>query len=148
MQRQSLQTIFYTINHKRDKRLNIDIVILAAGKGTRMKSSLPKVLHPIAKKSMVAHVVETVESLLSQQQGKDEASNIHLIVGHGSERVKEALTKDFNYIDQAEQLGTGHAVAQALDSLQDNSKTLILYGDVPLTQLKTLETMLEACSEN
>lgn len=117
-----------------------DIVILAAGQGTRMRSNLPKVLHTIAGKPMVEHVINQAQ-LISD-------SRIHLVVGHGADQVKKALAGyDINYIVQDKQLGTGHAVAQALPHLESGSRVLILYGDVPLTPADILASMLNNVTE-
>ncbi|ACO81267.1 UDP-N-acetylglucosamine pyrophosphorylase; GlmU [Azotobacter vinelandii CA] len=114
--------------------MSLDIVILAAGQGTRMRSALPKVLHPVAGNSMLGHVVATARQL--QPQG------IHVVIGHGAERVRERLAADdLNFVLQAEQLGTGHAVAQALPALSAE-RVLILYGDVPLIEADTLRRLL------
>ncbi|SDO62188.1 bifunctional UDP-N-acetylglucosamine diphosphorylase/glucosamine-1-phosphate N-acetyltransferase GlmU [Pseudomonas jinjuensis] len=115
--------------------MSLEIVILAAGQGTRMRSALPKVLHPIAGKPMLAHVIDTARSLSPQR--------IHVVIGHGAERVRETLAADdIDFVLQAEQLGTGHAVAQALPFLQAE-RVLILYGDVPLIEQPTLERLLQ-----
>lgn len=115
--------------------MTLEVVILAAGQGTRMRSSLPKVLHPIAGKPMVGHVVDTVRSL--------KASGIYLVVGHGADKVRASLAADdVAFVEQLEQLGTGHAVTQALPKLSENSQVLILYGDVPLIKAATLEKLL------
>ncbi len=115
--------------------MSLDIVILAAGQGTRMRSALPKVLHPVAGQSMLGHVIETARSL--------EPQAIHVVIGHGAEQVRERLAADdLNFVVQAEQLGTGHAVAQALPALTAE-RVLILYGDVPLIEAATLERLLE-----
>lgn len=115
--------------------MSLEVVILAAGQGTRMRSALPKVLHPIAGKPMVGQVVDTVRSL--------NAAHIYLVVGHGAEQVRKALAADeVVFVEQLEQLGTGHAVAQALPQLQADSQVLILYGDVPLIKAATLEKLL------
>ncbi|MFI8746382.1 bifunctional UDP-N-acetylglucosamine diphosphorylase/glucosamine-1-phosphate N-acetyltransferase GlmU [Pseudomonas sp. NPDC077186] len=114
--------------------MSLDIVILAAGQGTRMRSALPKVLHPVAGQSMLGHVIATARQL--QPQG------IHMVIGHGAERVRERLAADdLNFVLQAEQLGTGHAVAQALPALSAE-RVLILYGDVPLIEAETLQRLL------
>ncbi|MGQ7960210.1 bifunctional UDP-N-acetylglucosamine diphosphorylase/glucosamine-1-phosphate N-acetyltransferase GlmU [Pseudomonas sp. SP16.1] len=114
--------------------MSLDIVILAAGQGTRMRSALPKVLHPVAGKSMLGHVIDTARQL--QPQG------IHVVIGHGAELVRERLAgDDLNFVLQAEQLGTGHAVAQALPALSAE-RVLILYGDVPLIEAETLQRLL------
>lgn len=109
----------------------LEVVILAAGKGTRMRSEKPKVLHHLAGKPFVSHVLDRALELNTH--------NIHLVVGHGADTVKATLT-DYspNYIAQEQQLGTGHAVSQALEFLDDNSTVLILYGDVPLIRNETL----------
>ncbi|MDD0844815.1 bifunctional UDP-N-acetylglucosamine diphosphorylase/glucosamine-1-phosphate N-acetyltransferase GlmU [Pseudomonas sp. Gutcm_11s] len=119
--------------------MSLDIVILAAGQGTRMRSALPKVLHPVAGKPMLGHVIDTARKLSPRK--------IHVVIGHGAELVRERLAADdINFVLQAEQLGTGHAVAQALPALEAE-KVLILYGDVPLTQVETLTRLLEQANE-
>jgi len=118
----------------------LDIVILAAGKGTRMRSSLPKVLHTIGGKPLLGHVLDAAKEL--------ESDNINIIVGHGSELVRERMSgENVNFIEQKEQLGTGHAVQQVLGKLRDEATVLILYGDVPLTPIETLEELLEQVSD-
>ncbi|WP_043311986.1 bifunctional UDP-N-acetylglucosamine diphosphorylase/glucosamine-1-phosphate N-acetyltransferase GlmU [Pseudomonas sp. ML96] len=120
--------------------MSLDIVILAAGQGTRMRSALPKVLHPVAGKPMLGHVIDTARKLAPRK--------IHVVIGHGAELVRERLAADdINFVLQAEQLGTGHAVAQALPALEAE-KVLILYGDVPLTQVETLTRLLEQANES
>ncbi|CAM4040042.1 MULTISPECIES: bifunctional UDP-N-acetylglucosamine diphosphorylase/glucosamine-1-phosphate N-acetyltransferase GlmU [Shewanella] len=119
----------------------LNVVILAAGKGTRMRSDLPKVLHPIAHKSMVQHVIDTAHQL-----GSDA---IQLVYGYGADKLKARLGEQaLNWVLQAEQLGTGHAVAQANDNINDDDTVLILYGDVPLIQASTLEALLGARDDN
>ncbi|MBB3230653.1 bifunctional UDP-N-acetylglucosamine diphosphorylase/glucosamine-1-phosphate N-acetyltransferase GlmU [Halomonas stenophila] len=119
--------------------MSLDVVILAAGQGTRMRSTLPKVLHRLAGKPMVRHVIDTARGL--------EAERTHVVVGHGAEHVREALADcRVRFALQAEQKGTGHAVAQTLDAL-GNGKVLVLYGDVPLTRRETLRGLLEAVDE-
>ena len=119
--------------------MSLDIVILAAGQGTRMRSALPKVLHPVAGKAMLGHVIDTARQLKPQ--------GIHVVIGHGAERVRERLTADdLNFVLQSEQLGTGHAVAQALPALSAE-RVLILYGDVPLIEVDTLQRLLQQVSE-
>lgn len=114
--------------------MSLDIVILAAGQGTRMRSALPKVLHPVAGKSMLDHVIHSARQLSPQ--------GIHVVIGHGAERVREQLASDdLNFVLQDKQLGTGHAVAQALPALTAET-VLILYGDVPLIQVETLNRLL------
>ncbi|GAA0300112.1 bifunctional UDP-N-acetylglucosamine diphosphorylase/glucosamine-1-phosphate N-acetyltransferase GlmU [Psychrosphaera haliotis] len=115
--------------------MNLSVVILAAGKGTRMKSSLPKVLHPVAHKPMVQHVIDASKALNSD--------NITMVYGHGGEQLKEALSSNkVHWALQAEQKGTGHAVKVADEFMPDDQTILILYGDVPLIQTETLERLL------
>ncbi|MDO6500574.1 bifunctional UDP-N-acetylglucosamine diphosphorylase/glucosamine-1-phosphate N-acetyltransferase GlmU [Photobacterium sanguinicancri] len=117
--------------------MNFSAVILAAGKGTRMYSDLPKVLHTLAGKPMAKHVIDTCVDL--------GANNIHLVYGHGGDAMKEVLANEpVNWVLQAEQLGTGHAVNQACPDVADDEKVLILYGDVPLISGQTLENLLDA----
>ena len=119
--------------------MSLDIVILAAGQGTRMRSALPKVLHPVAGKAMLGHVIDTARLLKPQ--------GIHVVIGHGAELVRERLAADdLNFVLQSEQLGTGHAVAQALPTLSAE-RVLILYGDVPLIEVETLQRLLQQVSE-
>ncbi len=114
--------------------MSLEIVILAAGQGTRMRSALPKVLHPIAGKPMLGHVIDCARQLQPER--------IHVVIGHGADLVRERMAADdLNFVLQAEQLGTGHAVAQALPFLSAD-QVLILYGDVPLIQLDTLQRLL------
>ena len=118
--------------------MTLATVILAAGKGTRMKSALPKVLHPIAGKPMVSHVVDAARALAPQ--------SITLVYGHGGEHVREALkAQSLNWALQAEQLGTGHAVAQAMPFVSEDI-VLILYGDVPLIRPETLREFVARAS--
>jgi bifunctional UDP-N-acetylglucosamine pyrophosphorylase/glucosamine-1-phosphate N-acetyltransferase len=113
----------------------ISTVILAAGKGTRMRSSLPKVLHKVAGKPMVQHVIDNAKAL--------GARSTNLVYGHGGEMLLEQLShNEVNWVLQAEQLGTGHAVGVAKEHLQDDETVLVLYGDVPLTKKSTLERLL------
>jgi len=119
--------------------MSLDIVILAAGQGTRMRSALPKVLHPVAGKSMLGHVIDTARQL--------QPHSIQVVIGHGAEAVRERLAAtDLNFVLQAEQLGTGHAVAQALPALSAE-RVLILYGDVPLIAAETLQRLLGLVSD-
>jgi bifunctional UDP-N-acetylglucosamine pyrophosphorylase / glucosamine-1-phosphate N-acetyltransferase len=118
--------------------MDLQVIILAAGKGSRMKSQLPKVLHQIAGKPLVQHVIDNC-SLMG-------ASHCHMVVGHGSDQVKEHLksnTIELSYAEQTEQLGTGHAVKVALGALADDVATLILYGDVPLTHHTTIKQLVD-----
>ncbi|MDK9739155.1 bifunctional UDP-N-acetylglucosamine diphosphorylase/glucosamine-1-phosphate N-acetyltransferase GlmU [Vibrio sp. D404a] len=117
--------------------MNFSAVILAAGKGTRMYSNTPKVLHTLAGKPMVKHVIDTCNGLGAQ--------NIHLVYGHGGDQMKATLAEEqVNWALQAEQLGTGHAVDQASAHFADDEKVLVLYGDVPLISAETIENLLDA----
>ena len=121
--------------------MSLNVVILAAGKGTRMRSDLPKVLHPIADKSMVQHVIDTANGM--------GAKAIQLVYGYGADKLKSVLGEQpLNWVLQSEQLGTGHAVDQASSHINDDDIVLILYGDVPLIQQSTLTRLLEARAEN
>lgn len=123
----------------------VDVVIMAAGKGTRMKSKLPKVLHRLAGRALLQHVVDTAAELAARQ--------VVVITGHGAIEVEAALahsTKatagfDLNFVRQEPQLGTGHAVQQALPLLRDDGIVVVLSGDVPLTQADTLRQLIAAC---
>jgi bifunctional UDP-N-acetylglucosamine pyrophosphorylase/glucosamine-1-phosphate N-acetyltransferase len=125
--------------------MSLSVVILAAGKGTRMRSSLPKVLHVVADKPMVSHVIDSARHL--------GATNIYVVYGFGGEVLKATLTdentgKDLTFVEQTEQLGTGHAVDQASPFLKDDEDVLVLYGDVPLTKTSTLDNLLQAKPHN
>lgn len=120
--------------------MSLAVVILAAGKGTRMKSSLPKVLHPIAGRPMVQHVVDAAAAL--------QPANTVIVHGHGGERVREAVHGErLRWAEQAEQLGTGHAVAQALPQLEEDV-VLVLYGDVPLIRPDTLRDFVAEVNDH
>ncbi len=114
----------------------LHVIILAAGQGKRMRSALPKVLHPIAGRPMLDHVIATARAL--QPKG------IHIVYGHGGERVLAAFAEqsDLKWVAQTQQFGTGHAVLQALPAIPDASHVLVLYGDVPLLQADTLRALL------
>ncbi len=115
----------------------LEILILAAGKGTRMRSDLPKVLHRLAGKPLLGHVVDAAHAL--------GAAQTCVVYGFGGEAVPQALADDtLTYVLQAEQHGTGHAVKQALPQLADDGVTLVLYGDVPLTHVSTLQPLVAA----
>ena len=115
----------------------LSVVILAAGKGTRMYSDLPKVLHPIAGKPMVKHVIDTAKQL--------GAHNIHLVYGHGGDLMQQRLANEpVNWVLQTEQLGTGHAMQQAAPFFDDDENILMLYGDAPLITKATLEKLIAA----
>ena len=116
--------------------MSLSVIILAAGQGTRMYSSKPKVLHELGGKPMLAHVVELAQRL--------KPSEISVVVGHQADRVRQQMESyPVNWVLQAEQLGTGHAVEQAIGDVTAD-QVLVLYGDVPLTRLTTLEKLLEA----
>ena len=116
----------------------LDVVIMAAGKGTRMKSRLPKVLHKLAGRSLLQHVLETAAGL--------GANRIIAITGHGAELVEISVSApNLQFVRQMPQLGTGHAVQQAVPALDDTGCTLILNGDVPLIQADTARALVEAC---
>ncbi|MCB1984300.1 MAG: bifunctional UDP-N-acetylglucosamine diphosphorylase/glucosamine-1-phosphate N-acetyltransferase GlmU [Burkholderiales bacterium] len=118
----------------------LSIVILAAGKGKRMRSSLPKVLHPLAGKPMLAHVVNLAKKL--------NPDKLCIVIGHGGECVKDTIhDPDLNWVVQAPQLGTGHALLQAQPCLGQEGMTLVLYGDVPLISLETLIRLIEVASD-
>ncbi len=113
----------------------LTIVILAAGQGKRMRSDLPKVLQPLAGRPLLSHVIATAQEL--------EPSSIHVVYGHGGERVRDALSATpVSWVLQAEQLGTGHAVAQAMPQVDDGDLVLVLYGDVPLIRAATLRQLV------
>ncbi len=115
----------------------MNVVILAAGQGKRMHSDLPKVLHPLAGKPLLGHVIDTAREI--------GATKICVVYGHGGEQVRAALdAPDLTWALQEPQLGTGHAVLQALPAIGPSAPTLILYGDVPLIRAATLQRMIEA----
>ncbi|MDP1527620.1 MAG: bifunctional UDP-N-acetylglucosamine diphosphorylase/glucosamine-1-phosphate N-acetyltransferase GlmU [Rhodocyclaceae bacterium] len=121
--------------------MTLNVIILAAGQGKRMRSDLPKVLHPIAGKPMLGHVIDT-----AQQLG---TVNICVVYGHGGEQVREALSAaDLRWAKQAPQLGTGHAVLQAIPLAVPPAPTLVLYGDVPLIRASTLQRLIDAAGED
>lgn len=115
--------------------MKITTIILAAGKGTRMRSDLPKILHEIANRPLLRHVYDTAKCL--------ENNTIKIVVGHGAERVTTVL-KDLaaDWVEQTQQLGTGHAVQQVSDQIADSDTVLILYGDVPLLKLATVQSLI------
>ncbi|MDX2164814.1 MAG: bifunctional UDP-N-acetylglucosamine diphosphorylase/glucosamine-1-phosphate N-acetyltransferase GlmU [Gammaproteobacteria bacterium] len=122
--------------------MSLNIIILAAGRGTRMKSSLPKVLHELSGKPLLSHVVETVEQL--------SPANIFVVVGHESQLIKDYYKhKKIIWVEQEKLLGTGDAVKQVLPHLKNPSdKVLILYGDMPLISAKTLQKFIAGSSDN
>ncbi len=116
----------------------LNIVVMAAGKGTRMKSALPKVLHKLAGRSLLRHVLDTTADLGAAQR--------LVITGHGAEQVEAAVAAPgIAFVRQMPQLGTGHAIQQAVPALQGQGTTLILNGDVPLIQAQTAARLIEAC---
>ena len=116
----------------------MNIVILAAGMGKRMRSALPKVLHPLAGRPLLAHVIDTARTL--------NPTRLVVVIGHGAEQVQQAVAApDVQFAVQEQQLGTGHAVQQALPLLDPSVPTLVLYGDVPLTRASTLQA-LDRCA--
>ena len=116
--------------------MSTTVIILAAGKGTRMRSQLPKVLQPLAGQPLLGHVINTAKKL--------NASNIITIYGHGGDRVQQQFAQEqIQWVEQAEQLGTGHAVQMTLSVLPKDGISLILYGDVPLVREQTLQQLLE-----
>jgi bifunctional UDP-N-acetylglucosamine pyrophosphorylase/glucosamine-1-phosphate N-acetyltransferase len=122
----------------------VDVVIMAAGKGTRMKSRLPKVLHRLAGRTLVQHVVNTAAALSARQ--------VTVITGHGADEVEAALNASnsgefvLNFVRQEPQLGTGHAVQQTVPVLRDDGVVVVLSGDVPLTRADTLQQLIAACA--
>jgi bifunctional UDP-N-acetylglucosamine pyrophosphorylase/glucosamine-1-phosphate N-acetyltransferase len=120
--------------------MKTDVVILAAGQGSRMKSALPKVMHKLAGKAMVQHVVDSACALAPEA--------LHLVIGHEGEQVEQAMAgQSLNVVWQREQLGTGHAVAQAMPAIGQDSVVLVLYGDVPLTRPETLEQLVKIAAQ-
>ncbi|WP_137168427.1 bifunctional UDP-N-acetylglucosamine diphosphorylase/glucosamine-1-phosphate N-acetyltransferase GlmU [Salinimonas lutimaris] len=112
------------------------VVVLAAGKGTRMKSSLPKVLHKVGGVPMVQRIINTVEQM--------QASAVHLVYGHGGDQLQDEVSgQNLNWCLQAEQLGTGHAVQQAAPHVKDDEDVLVLVGDAPLIRQQTLERLVK-----
>ena len=124
----------------------VDVVIMAAGKGTRMKSKLPKVLHLLAGRALLQHVVDTAGALAARQ--------VTVITGHGATEVEAAIAQStgatsqfhLNFVRQEPQLGTGHALQQAVPVMQDDGVVVVLSGDVPLTQPDTLAQLIAACA--
>jgi bifunctional UDP-N-acetylglucosamine pyrophosphorylase/glucosamine-1-phosphate N-acetyltransferase len=116
----------------------LHVVILAAGEGKRMKSALPKVLQPIAARPMLGHVVDAAREL--------QPAAVHVVYGHRGDQVRAAFAGDgaLQWVEQAQQLGTGHAVQQALPAIPDGARVLVLYGDVPLITAATLRRLLDA----
>lgn len=119
--------------------MGLHIVVLAAGKGKRMRSALPKVLQPLGDRPLLKHVVEAAQTLDPEQ--------IHVVYGHGAEQVQSALGYlEVNWVYQHQQLGTGHAVSQAIDDVPNDASVLVLYGDVPLVRAATLSHLVDAAA--
>lgn len=119
----------------------LSVVILAAGKGTRMRSSIPKVLHSIAHKPMVQHVIDAAKAL--------NAESLNMVYGFGGEQLQQSIQDDaLTWALQSEQLGTGHAVQQAMPHIKDQDDVLVLYADVPLISVSTLQNLLANKPEN
>ena len=120
--------------------MKLSIIILAAGQGTRMNSSRPKVLHPLGGRPLLAHVMDTARSL--------QAADIQVVIGHGADMVRGQLPEqDIHWVLQDQQLGTGHAVAQAMPGVADDHTVLVMYGDVPLISRDTLEPLCLMAAE-
>ena len=115
--------------------LKLNVVILAAGAGKRMHSSLPKVLHMLAGRPLLTHVIDTARKL--------SPNKIFVVIGHGGETIRQTIIgDDLTWVIQEQQLGTGHALMHALSQLSNDGLTLILYGDVPLVSIQTLRQVL------
>ncbi|MCK9396580.1 MAG: bifunctional UDP-N-acetylglucosamine diphosphorylase/glucosamine-1-phosphate N-acetyltransferase GlmU [Methylobacter sp.] len=120
--------------------MKITTIILAAGKGTRMRSELPKILHKIANRALLQHVYDTANQLQN--------NTVKIVIGHGAEQVKSTLKNlEADWIEQKQQLGTGHAVQQASDQISDADTVLILYGDVPLLKLATVKSLIDSVND-
>ncbi len=121
--------------------MKVDVIVLAAGQGTRMRSNIPKVLHPLAGRPMLQHVINAARELPGAQ--------LHIVIGHGAEQVRDRVHgNDIHWVEQLERLGTGHAVQQALPGLRDDSIALVLYGDIPLIRADTLRSLLAAVGDD
>lgn len=121
--------------------MNLHVVILAAGQGTRMYSAKPKVLHTLGGKPLLAHVIANARQI--------EANGIHIVFGHGGAQVQAAVKDtDLHWVEQSQQLGTGHALMQAMPSIGDDATVIVLYGDVPLTRSDTLQRLLRLLEPN
>ena len=120
--------------------MSLSIVILAAGQGTRMKSARPKVIHELAGKPLLQHVVDSCRALQPEQ--------IFAVTGHAAEQVHAVMQgQDLSFVEQAEQLGTGHALAQCLDAITPGNDVLVLFGDVPLVRAETMARIIEAADD-
>jgi bifunctional UDP-N-acetylglucosamine pyrophosphorylase/glucosamine-1-phosphate N-acetyltransferase len=115
--------------------MDLSIIVLAAGQGTRMRSNLPKVLHPLGGRPLLAHALDAAHRLA--------AAAIHVVIGHGAEEVRRAFPQaGVHWVIQEHRLGTGHAVAQVLPGVPDTHTVLVMYGDIPLITVATLEKLL------
>ncbi|HCH33831.1 MAG TPA: UDP-N-acetylglucosamine diphosphorylase/glucosamine-1-phosphate N-acetyltransferase [Oceanospirillaceae bacterium] len=120
--------------------MSLEVIILAAGKGTRMRSDMPKVLHPLAGKPMLVHAVEQAQKLVPTQT--------HIIVGHGAQQVEAQVTPlGAQCVTQEQQLGTGHAVAQAMPMVDNDATVLVLYGDVPLVPAELMQQLVDQTAQ-
>lgn len=117
----------------------VRLIVLAAGKGTRMKSAMPKVLHCLAGKPLLSHVLDTGAAL--------NPASMTVVIGHGADQVKETIKHSVRWAMQSEQLGTGHAVKEGMEGIEDDDTVLITYGDVPLTRGSTYQALLDACND-
>jgi len=121
--------------------MSLSIIILAAGQGTRMRSTLPKVLHPLGGKPLLRHVLETAHGF--------NGADIHVVIGHGAELVRSRFVEDgVDWVVQEQQLGTGHAVAQVLPRVARDNTVLVMYGDVPLVRGQTLDKLLAIAQQD
>ena len=121
--------------------MSLSIVILAAGKGTRMRSDLPKVLQPLAHKPLLGYVIDASMSF--------DPTQLAVVIGYGGDLVKKTFSsQNIQWVEQKEQLGTGHAVLQAASFIKDEGSTLILYGDVPLIDEKKIQSLIEKGQRN
>jgi len=117
--------------------MSLEIIVLAAGEGKRMHSALPKVLHPLAGRPLLAHVLDAVRALAPRK--------VFVVHGHGGEQVKSVFNgASVEWVEQAEQRGTGHAVMQALPRVDEQSLALVVYADVPLIRGETLRRLADA----
>lgn len=120
--------------------MKLGVVVLAAGQGKRMRSHLPKVLHPLAGRPLLAHVLDAAHAVGSER--------VCVVYGHGGDLVRERMVDyDCTWAEQAEQLGTGHAVRQAMPRMQDVDRVLVLYGDVPLIRPATLQRLVDEAAD-
>jgi len=118
----------------------VRVIVLAAGKGSRMKSALPKVLHALAGKPLLEHVLDSVSTL--------QPDGITVVIGHEAQQVQATITHSVLWAEQQEQLGTGHAVKCGLEGIGDNDTVLITYGDIPLVRASTYRQLLDICDES